>query len=49
MEGRPLRGALDAAADLPPTEELHDLPGDFVLEAMCAQDGRLYPSAMRRR
>jgi arylsulfatase A-like enzyme len=49
MEGRPLRGALDATADLPPAEELHDLPGDFVLEAMRAQDGRLYPSAMRRR
>jgi arylsulfatase A-like enzyme len=49
MEGRPLRGALDAAGDLPPTEELHDLPGDFVLEAMRAENGRLYPTAMRRR
>ena len=49
MEGRPLRGALDAAADLVPSEELHDLPGEFVLEAMRAQNGRLYPTAMRRR
>jgi arylsulfatase A-like enzyme len=49
MEGRALRGALDATADLPPAEELHDLPGDFVLEGMRAQNGRLYPSAMRRR
>jgi hypothetical protein len=49
MEGRPLRGALDAAADLPPSEELHDLPGDFVLEAMRSENGRLYPTAMRRR
>jgi hypothetical protein len=49
MEGRPLRGALDSTADLKPVDELHDLPRDFVLEAMRAQDGRLYPSAMRRR
>jgi arylsulfatase A-like enzyme len=48
MEGRPLRGAFDAAADAAPVEELHALPGGFVLEAMRAPGGRLYPTAMRR-
>jgi phosphonoacetate hydrolase len=48
MEGRPLLGAFDAARDAVPAQELHDLPGGFVLEAMRAPDGRLYPTAMRR-
>lgn len=49
MEGRPLRAAVDAAADAPPTRETLDLPGGFVLEAMRAPSGRFYPTAMRRR
>ncbi|WP_198369242.1 alkaline phosphatase family protein [Roseomonas rosulenta] len=48
MEGRPLRGAIDAAADILPAEELHALPGGFVLEAMRSEAGRLYPTALRR-
>lgn len=48
MEGRPLLGAFDAARDAAPAEELHELPGGFVLEAMRAPDGRLYPTGMRR-
>lgn len=48
MEGRPLRGALDASADVAPAPELHALPGGFVLEAMRSELGRLYPTAMRR-
>lgn len=49
MEGRPLLGALDAAADAEPLREILDLPGGFVLEAMrAAPDGRLYPTALRR-
>lgn len=48
MEGRPLRGALDAAADAPPPREVIDLPGGFVLEAMRAPSGRFYPTALRR-
>lgn len=48
MEGRPLRGALDAAADAPPPREVIDLPGGFVLEAMRGPSGRFYPTALRR-
>lgn len=48
MEGRPLRGALDAAADAAPAREVIDLPGDFVLEAMRGPTGRFYPTALRR-
>lgn len=48
MEGRPLRGAIDAAADAPPVDELLQLHGGFVLEAMRAASGRLYPTALRR-
>lgn len=48
MEGRPLRAALDAAADAPPAREVLDLPGGFVLEAMRAPSGRFYPTALRR-
>lgn len=48
MEGRPLRGAIDAAADAPPVEELIELHGGFVLEAMRGASGRLYPTALRR-
>jgi arylsulfatase A-like enzyme len=49
MEGRPLLGALDAAADAPPLHELVALPAGFVLEAMRAvPGGRLYPTALRR-
>lgn len=48
MEGRPLRAALDAAADAPPPREMIDLPGGFVLEAMRAPSGRFYPTALRR-
>ncbi len=48
MEGRPLRAAIDAAADVAPAQELHDMPGGFVLEAMRSESGRLYPTALRR-
>ena len=48
MEGRPLRGAIDAAADSPPVEERIELHGGFVLEAMRGASGRLYPTALRR-
>lgn len=48
MEGRPLRGALDAAADAAPAREAIDLPGGFVLEAMRGPTGRFYPTALRR-
>ncbi len=49
MEGRPLRGALDAAADAAPRREALALHGGFVLEAMRHADGgRLYPTALRR-
>lgn len=48
MEGRPLRGALDAAADAAPAREVIDLPGGFVLEAMRGPTGRFYPTALRR-
>jgi phosphonoacetate hydrolase len=48
MEGRPLRGAIDAAADAPPVEELLELHGGFLLEAMRSTEGRLYPTALRR-
>jgi hypothetical protein len=48
MEGRPLRGALDPAADAMPLQELHAWPGGFVLEAMRSEAGRLYPTALRR-
>ena len=48
MEGRPLRGALDAAADAVPAGEVMDLPGGFVLEAMRGPTGRFYPTALRR-
>ena len=48
MEGRPLRAALDAAADAPPARETIDLPGGFVLEAMRAPAGRFYPTALRK-
>ncbi|MCX7371796.1 MAG: alkaline phosphatase family protein [Alphaproteobacteria bacterium] len=49
MEGRPLLGALDAAADAPPLQELLPMHGGFVLEAMrAAPGGRLYPTALRR-
>jgi arylsulfatase A-like enzyme len=48
MEGRPLLGAFDAAADAVPVDELHDMPGGFVLEVMRAVGGRLYPTALRR-
>lgn len=48
MEGRPLRGALDAAVDAAPAREIIDLPGGFVLEAMRGPTGRFYPTALRR-
>jgi len=48
MEGRPLRGALDAAADAAPAREVIDLPGGFMLEAMRGPTGRFYPTALRR-
>jgi arylsulfatase A-like enzyme len=48
MEGRPLLGALDAAADAPPSREVVDLPGGFALEAMRGPDGRFYPTGLRR-
>ena len=48
MEGRLMLAALDAASDAPPANELHDLGRGFVLEAMRAGTGRLYPTAMRR-
>ncbi len=48
MEGRPLLGALDPAADVMPIEERHAWPGDFVLEVIRSETGRLYPTAMRR-
>jgi phosphonoacetate hydrolase len=50
MEGRPLLGAFEAAADAPPRHEIVDMPRGFVLEAMhaVAGGGRLYPTAMRR-
>ena len=48
MEGRPLRGALEAAADAAPAREVIDLPGGFVLEAMRGPTGRFYPTAQRR-
>jgi hypothetical protein len=48
MEGRPLRAAIDAAEDVVPVQELHAMPGGFVLEAMRSEAGRLYPTALRR-
>ena len=48
MEGRPLGGAVDAAADAPPADETLELHGGFVLEAMRGASGRLYPTALRR-
>ncbi|NMJ42944.1 hypothetical protein GWK16_16980 [Roseomonas sp. JC162] len=48
MEGRPLRAALDATADAPPARETIELPGGFMLEAMRAPSGRLYPTALRK-
>ena len=48
MEGRPLRGALDAAADAAPAREVIDLPGGFMLEAMRGPTGRFYPTALHR-
>ncbi len=44
MEGRPLLGALDPAADVMPIEERHAWPGDFVLEVIRSETGRLYPT-----
>jgi arylsulfatase A-like enzyme len=49
MEGRPLLGAFDAAADAPPLREVVEMPSGFVLESMRATPGgRLYPTALRR-
>jgi arylsulfatase A-like enzyme len=48
MEGRPLRGAIDPAADAAPVPEVQALPGGFVLEAMRSEAGRFYPTALRR-
>lgn len=47
MEGRVLTAAWDASKDAPPEEEILLLPRGFVLERM-RQDGRLYPTALRR-
>ncbi|PZW43104.1 putative AlkP superfamily pyrophosphatase or phosphodiesterase [Humitalea rosea] len=47
MAGRPRLGALEASADAAPDRGLHDCGRGFVLETM-TQDGRLYPTAMRR-
>jgi len=48
MQGRALRGALDASFDTPPAQEILQMPRGFVLEAMRNTAGRLYPTAMRR-
>lgn len=48
MEGRPLRGAIDASADATPARETLTLHGGFTLEAMRGPDGRFYPTGLRR-